>query len=80
MSDLTDRLRDEASWYDLKPTILGEAANRIEELEAVSKMDVPNVELILKMLTESSWPTTDTRWEFVEEWCRQFIRLHKPPD
>lgn len=49
---------------------------KVKELEGLLKMHVPNVELILKMLTESPWPTGDLRWQFIEEWCKQFIRLH----
>ncbi len=48
----------------------------INDLEELLKMEVPNVKLILKMLTESPWPTGDLRWQFVEGWCKQFIRLH----
>lgn len=28
---------------------------------------------VLKMLTESAWPTRDPRWEMVEQWMKELI-------
>ena len=51
--------------------------DRVAEQDALIKMHVPNVELILRMLQDSPFPTPDLRWQFVGEWCKQFIKLHK---
>jgi ribosomal protein S19E (S16A) len=49
----------------------------IKELEGLIKMHVPNVEILLKTLKESPYPTENTEWYFIEKWADQFLRLHR---
>ena len=50
---------------------------KIEELEALNKMHLPNVELLHKILTQRPYPS-GAEWQFIEAWADQFIRLNKP--
>ena len=49
---------------------------KVEELEALNKMHLPNVELLHKILTQRPYPS-GAEWQFLEAWAAQFIRLNK---